>query len=611
MSEEIKKTYQENRNKHGNSADHIKQQLTFNAVFRGVSFLGGVLAIYFLAGISWIASVTAFFLIGYLFVWLIKESARFSHQLAFHREMIRINEQEIKALNWEYEEFEDGEEFLVQDHYHQYDLDIFGIGSLFQYLNRTCTHGGKNQLARFLSESELDPGEITSRQLATVELTPMLEWRQQFEARGKLEAEGAGDKSKIMEWIRKDSYFLNKKMLSLIIFIVPVISLFMLILLILDYISGSMFILYLGLPFGIIGRYLKVINREQKHVSRTWQLLSKYAALLDMIETADFRSQRLGTFQYELKSEKISASKTVDHLSRIIKGLDNRNNMLVGVILDGLLLWDLHYMFKLERWRLDNKKSFERWIEILSEFDALSSLGNYAYNNPAYIYPDVDPELRGIKVLGTGHPLLHAKQRINNDFEITKEPSFVIITGANMAGKSTFLRTIGTNMVLGMAGATVCANRFSFPPGEVFTSMRTTDSLQKNESYFFAELSRLKKMIDKLKEGSRLFIILDEVLKGTNSKDKASGSKALVKQLINMKTTGIIATHDVSLGTLMEEFPDSVINKRFEVEMSDDDLVFDYKLKDGISRNLNATFLMQKMGITIDESIRRDKSPIN
>ncbi len=602
MSGSIKNIYEQKVSEHQKIVDETKRKLIANAVYRGISFLAIILGSYFLAKIHWGASIASVFIIGYLFVWLIQHSAHISQKLSFHRQMVSINKKEIKALAWKYDQFDNGEEFFNPEHYHQYDLDIFGEGSMYQYLNRTCTQGGKQAMAAYLSQPELDHNEIISRQLATVELAPLLDWRQKFQATGTIENEEANDKLKISEWMERDVFFMKKKMLGVFIYLVPILSLLMLALLILDYITGSMFILYLAVPFTIIGVYLKQINHEQKLVSRTWQVLRKYASLLEQIESADFRSKRLGMFQYELKNEKGSASGKVGQLSKIIKGLDNRNNMLVGIILDGLFLWDLHFMIKLEKWRTENKNNFERWIHILSEFDALSSFGNFAYNNPLYVYPDVEPNIIGIKANEIGHPLLASQQRVNNDFEITQNPAFIIITGANMAGKSTFLRTIGINMVLGMAGAPVCANRFSFAPTEVYTSMRTTDSLQKNESYFFAELSRLKIMIDKLKSGTKLFIILDEVLKGTNSKDKAMGSKALVKQLITMKTTGIIATHDVSLGTLINEFPENVRNNRFEVEMVNDELEFDYKLKEGISQNLNATFLMQKMGITIDES---------
>ncbi|MEA3443975.1 MAG: DNA mismatch repair protein MutS, partial [Bacteroidota bacterium] len=278
---------------------------------------------------------------------------------------------------------------------------------------------------------------------------------------------------------------------------------------------------------------------------------------------------------------------------------DNRNNMIMGIVLNALLLWDYKYMLKLEKWRSSNSENFDNWIKVISEFDAFSSLANFAYNNRQFVFPDVHQKEFKLEMKDAGHPLIPDNMRINNDLVVNGKSNFFIITGANMAGKSTFLRTVGVNLVMAMAGAPVCASRFVFKPVDVFTGMRTSDSLQKNESYFFAELSRLKTLIDLLRKGKEMFVILDEVLKGTNSKDKRLGSLALLRQLVGMEATGIIATHDVSLGDLEKEFPNNVSNRRFEVEIENDELIFDYKLKTGISRNLNATFLMKKMGITI------------
>jgi DNA mismatch repair ATPase MutS len=168
-----------------------------------------------------------------------------------------------------------------------------------------------------------------------------------------------------------------------------------------------------------------------------------------------------------------------------------------------------------------------------------------------------------------------------------------------MAGKSTFLRTVGVNMILALCGSSVCANKFKISPIELHTSIRTSDSVQKNESYFYAELKRLKVIIDRMKNGEKLFVIIDEMLRGTNSKDKHYGSQALIEQLIRLNGSGLLATHDIALGELAEKYPDNVRNFRFEVEIKNNELVFDYKLKNGISQNLNATFLMKKMGITM------------
>ena len=198
------------------------------------------------------------------------------------------------------------------------------------------------------------------------------------------------------------------------------------------------------------------------------------------------------------------------------------------------------------------------------------------------------------------HPFIAKEQSIGNPININGWKHFNVITGANMAGKSTYLRTVGVNLILAMTGSAVFADKFVFQPVEIITGIKTSDSLQDGESYFFAELKRLKQIIVRLENGERLFIILDEILRGTNSADKQKGSLGLIKQLLSLNAAGIIATHDLALGKLIESFPENISNKRFEVEITNNQLEFDYKIKDGISQNLNATFLMKKMGIVTD-----------
>ena len=534
-----------------------------------------------------------------VFVILIKKSSIIKAKKKYHKELGNINTNELQAIDWKFDVFENGEKYLDPEKPYLYDLDIFGEGSVFQYLNRSATLSGESLLAAWFTKPKRDKEEIESRQVAVVELAPLLDWRQEFQARGRIISEDFKEKEFLYSWLDSKNYFSNIKGILILIKLIPTLSIIVILLLSFGIISSSTFILYLLIPLGISARKFSKVNKEQRIITKSLVLAKKYAILLSVIENGDFKSKRLGIHQYFLRNNKTSASKKVEELAKLISGLDNRNNMIMGIILNALFIWDLQYMVKLEKWRNKNQADFKKWIDIIADFDSLSSLANLSYNFPNYIFADIYTGNFKLEAINTGHILINSKSRISNTFNVSGKSIFTIITGANMAGKSTFLRTIGVNMILGMVGAPICASRFSFTPIDIFTSMRTTDSLFKNESYFYAELSRLKILIDSLRSGKELFIILDEVLKGTNSKDKSEGSKALVKQLINMKTSGIIATHDVSLGNLKLEFPVNVNNNCFEVEILDNKLVFDYKLKDGISQNLNATFLMKNMGITI------------
>jgi DNA mismatch repair ATPase MutS len=222
-----------------------------------------------------------------------------------------------------------------------------------------------------------------------------------------------------------------------------------------------------------------------------------------------------------------------------------------------------------------------------------------AANNPEFVFPLINNNDFNMQMKDAGHPLLDYKTRVCNNFVIPEQKYAVIVTGANMAGKSTFLRTVGVNMVFAMMGSVVCASEFKMSPIGIFTSVRTNDSLQKSESYFYAELKRLKAIIDDLNADNKMFVIIDEMLRGTNSKDKHHGSVALTEQLLRLNAASIVATHDIMLGNLQNKYPNNVINKRFEVQIKDNKLDFDYKLQDGVSQSLNATFLMKKMGITV------------
>ena len=291
-----------------------------------------------------------------------------------------------------------------------------------------------------------------------------------------------------------------------------------------------------------------------------------------------------------------SASTAVKSLSRIIGALDQRFSIM-GILLNLFYMRDTRQAMKLERWKRQNAGRLSAWFEALGDFDAFCSYGAYAFNHPDYIYPTLTDSYFEMAGKALGHPLIHRDKCVRNDIHIPKSKYFLIVTGANMAGKSTFLRTIGVNHLLACMGLPVCAESLAVYPALLVTSLRTADSLVANESYFFAELKRLKMIIDRLDAGEKLIIILDEILKGTNSVDKQQGSVALIKQLINKNTCGIIATHDLLLGALADTFPAHIQNKRFEAEIKDDELIFTYQLRDGIAQNMNATFLMKKMGI--------------
>jgi len=286
----------------------------------------------------------------------------------------------------------------------------------------------------------------------------------------------------------------------------------------------------------------------------------------------------------------------VNRLASLVRTFDARLNSMTSLFVNSLLLYDLQCVYRLEKWKSENAPELMRWLDTIKETEALISLATFSFNHPQFNFPSVNDEQK-LAAKGLGHPLLGDDERVVNDVHLDEEASIIIITGANMAGKSTFLRTLGVNVVLALAGAPACAEAFECPLVNLRTGMRTADSLKENQSYFYAELDRLKSIMDELRSGKRLMILLDEILKGTNSTDKQAGSIALVKQLADYPCLVVIATHDLALGDLESLYPQKVSNCSFEANIEDDHLSFDYKLKKGIARKMNATFLMKKMGI--------------
>lgn len=319
------------------------------------------------------------------------------------------------------------------------------------------------------------------------------------------------------------------------------------------------------------------------------------------IENKSFESSLLQHLKHTYSlSNGITASGNINALKKILDRLDYRLNPIVFVPLSIFLCWDLQQIFSLEKWKLKNQDQLAGWFSSLAQLEVLSSLGNLTFNHPAWIFPEVNTISDNIfDSEELGHPLIQEEKRINNSFTTEGVGKINLVTGSNMAGKSTFLRSTGINIVLAMMGSTVCAKKLILSPVKVMSSMRISDNLEESTSTFYAELKKLKEVIDAVYNNEKVFLLLDEILRGTNSADRHAGSKALIKQLIQHKAVGIIATHDLELAKLEAEYPGQLHNYHFDVQVANDELYFDYKLNGGICRSMNASILMKKIGIEL------------
>ncbi len=398
--------------------------------------------------------------------------------------------------------------------------------------------------------------------------------------------------------MKEENKFSQKLIFSVLSYFIPVLNIGLTIAFSLNLISYHLPVFAFVLTLIFFGFFQKTILRQHKVLSKRSKLLLKYVDLLKAIEDREFSSSLLKDLQGQMKRGNRKAHESISDFVKILQALDQRLNMLMGIILNVYLFWDIRQLIRIEKWKNDNAEEMIIWFNNIGIMDAYCSLATLAFNEPHWIYPLISKDnlMVGKEMR---HPLMATSDCIPNNIEIKTKPHFKIITGANMAGKSTYLRTIGANLLLAMMGSVVHAVEYEFKPVKIATSLKTTDSLMKNESYFYAELKRLQAIIQMLEKKENVIVFLDEILKGTNSKDKELGSIALLEQLISLNAYGIIATHDLNLAKVSKRFAEHTENLRFEAEIEHDKLFFDYKIKPGIAQNLNATFLMKRMGITI------------
>ncbi len=527
-----------------------------------------------------------------LFVVLVKRHTKLFVYKVHLENLVRINSLEMDAVKSKISGFFAGTEFIDPHHPYTHDLDIFGEGSLFQCINRCNTRLGKAAMASQLSNHLRTADDIRETQHAIKDVSARTDFRQDMQAAGMEIDEQVNDRRELLAWLKVTPIVYGNPVVRIILWVLPSITVLAL--------TGA---IWFGLPTGIVlllilaqwvffGVYAERIKVFHEYISRKKSILEKYGHILKVFQREQFTSKKL----VHLKSKAEDADVKLGQLASLVTALNARLNFMTAFVVNSLLMYDLQCVYRLEKWKNENASNLQGWLDAISETESLCSMGTFAFNNPRFIFPDIHNDM-AIHAESIGHPLLGSGTCVTNDLDIGKDASVLIITGANMAGKSTFLRTMGVNLVLALAGAPVYARVFSCPVIQIRSGMRTADSLKDNESYFYAELNRLKSIMDDLRNGTRLFILLDEILKGTNSGDKQRGSIALVKQLLINPCLAIVATHDLALGDLEKEYPRRVTNYCFEPNIENDQLSFDYKLKPGLAQKMNATFLMKKMGI--------------
>lgn len=533
--------------------------------------------------------VFIFFILGYFLV-------KVKEQLLFCKNYLYIGNEIITKT-----EFKTGLDFEedIDPHPFAKDLDLLGKNSLFSAISYCETLLGKNKLRDFLLNLSVEKETIIAKQKSLEELSEKTDWNIQFLTLSKsLNIDG-----NIALLEVKEPVFKMATLAKAAIVLVPILTLGTLLSLLFIEVSG----LNIALLFGgiflasriILMIYAQKINSISETLSFDSTQYEQFLAVFSHIEKENFKEESNKNLQKKFTSgESKSSRKEIEKLARLLRNYESGNSN-IGLILNNFFLWKLNFAQQIEKQSKKIEQDLPEWFDAFAEFEALISFGIFKFKNPKYIFPKISESGEKLKVEEIVHPLLFQEIVVSNDFEIVEKTEISIITGANMTGKSTFLRTIGVNLVLAMNGCPVAAKEFSFVPMDLFTSMRTSDSLNDGTSYFNAEILRLRNLVENLENGKPQFIILDEILKGTNSKDKLTGSELFLEKLMKSKTlfSCLIATHDLELTKIEEKFPAKIKNYCFELEQKNGELETDYKLQNGVTKSMNAIYLMKKFGI--------------
>lgn len=562
---------------------------------RSLLFLAsiGTLFIYFKQDLSHLFLLVPLILF-FIFLRFVGASNQIKQQVKLLLQLIQINQNEIAYHHRKFDAFEEGIEYQDSHHFFAYDLDVFGHNSLFQHINRTSLKEGADKLAHWLTHPLSDKAKITQRQSAIKELQTKLAWRQEFQAIGELDQIG---KKILSNNLTLNQPFVRSQYFYFI-FILPIITIILITLSILGYISKGLPILMVVIQLIITYLFSMKLKTTDMGLSQFAKHISPYIRLIQLVESQKFESEILAKQHQILLNKSHNSLEAFQQLRKLLNSFEQRFSPIYIIIGNGVFFIDFYLLKKVDSWFEQYGQHIESWIDALAEINALNSLANFYENYPTYVMPTIT-ENALVQSKELGHPLIPVQKNVTNDFSINNLNEIFIVTGANMAGKSTFLRTVGVNILLASVGAPVCASEFTFQPLHLFTSMRTTDNLAEDVSYFHAELLRLKKLVDTVEAhpNEKYVIILDEILKGTNSKDKLIGSVQFLEKLLHYPISGLIATHDLALGELAETYPQNFTNICFEITIANDDVTYDYKLRKGITKNFNATFLLRKMGL--------------
>lgn len=596
--------YQNNVGKTQGEIKSLEKQINKNAFLRLGLMIAGAIGIWQLFSFNNIFFVLlAMILLIFLFAFLVFRQAKVDRKLQEAKVFLSINENELNINNRKKNMYDDGQEFEDPKHPYTSDLDIFGPNSLFELVNRCATKDGVAVLQSWM-KSPSSKDEITQRQEAVEELKSDPEHLQAFQTKMLF---NLGSKINLRSYIY--SYFHDKSFQFGNAFYRSYVPLVPWI-----FLAGILFSIFVfnigGYLFGLALIHLLwtialagKVSQFSNKVDKIGVSLIGFADAIKLMEDKEYQAklnlELQSKIQIETQQKKLSG--IIHELGKLIDKLDVRNNMLVGAILNMLFLWDFKQIMAISKWKDQYEDSILSGFDAVAKYESLVSLSLLAYNHADWQQPKIlnDFEKDSLLADEVNHPLIPENKSVGNDYN-ANDHKIALITGSNMAGKSTFLRTIGINAVLAYTGAVVCAKRFELPIYQLVTYMRIKDSLNESTSTFKAELDRMKFILDRVKDIPSSFFLIDEMLRGTNSVDKYLGSKAIIKKLIDLHGRGMLATHDLQLSELINDYPGYLKNYHFDIQVQGSEMLFDYKLKDGACTIFNASMLLKGIGIVVE-----------
>lgn len=534
-----------------------------------------------------------------LFALLVVKHQQIVNERDRYTALVTINQRNVSRLTGQgWDEFAvDGGEFCDAGHPFSDDLNLFGPASLFQWLCTAYSWHGRGFLYNLLTAPDRDLAAIRRRQEAVRELAQELDFCQELEALGMNAPQLGQDPEKLFKVCERESAgFFRHPWLRLPFIALPVFTLA---------VWGGYFwqrsteLLYLGCGLLLLHMLINLlsfsaINERLSVVGDFRARIRHFQRFFKQLENKSFTSPLLLELRHQLMTSKQTASQAIRRLDSLAGLIEMRSNPIVHFVVNIVLFWDHHCVFSLEKWQRAHGGRVRPWVEALGRVEALSSLALAAQLNPHWTWPQLSERPVQFEAMGLGHPLLPAEQCVVNNVELNEK--ILVITGSNMAGKTTLLRTVGVNLVLAWAGAPVCAVSMRCSVMNLHTSMRIQDDLHSGISTFYAELMRVRTILDDSRRQQPLLFLIDEIFRGTNSEDRALGARSVVLNLNRPWVIGLIATHDLEICKLEDRDP-RIRNYHFMEAYENGQINFDYRLHPGRSATRNAQFLMKMVGI--------------